>query len=347
MASILKKGKVWNVRVSYKDPITGKYRTRNKNGFLTKPEAETWVGLVRTGKDQERQLPDYLLSDYFEHWFKTYKADRSNQSQNQYRNTLSVIKKYLPTATLQTFTRDQFQAFLNEYGQDHSKETMEKRKSQLAASLKDAYAEGKITRDPTLRLNLVSDPTKTRNPDLKFLERSEVKAIVDYCRQNLMLDNFLIITGLFSGARFGELRALQDSDIHVKKHTISISKSVDGFTGLDKETKNKQSHREILMSSDWFNMYAAYTHTGSRLFDITSNGINKYLKQLCARLQIKSVTFHALRHTHASILLANDVSMQYVSERLGHANLAITEKVYSHLLADKRKADEAKINTIF
>lgn len=45
--------------------------------------------------------------------------------------------------------------------------------------------------------------------------------------------------------------------------------------------------------------------------------------------------------------LANGVSMQYVSKRLGHANLMITEKVYSHLLESKRKEDDAKAMSIF
>ncbi|MDN6967220.1 hypothetical protein FCS83_01305 [Oenococcus sp. UCMA 17063] len=57
---------------------------------------------------------------------------------------------------------------------------------------------------------------------------------------------------------------------------------------------------------------------------------------------MKQVTFHALRHSHASLLLADDVSIQYVSERLGHANIAITETVYVHLLENKRASEERK-----
>ena len=97
----------------------------------------------------------------------------------------------------------------------------------------------------------------------------------------------------------------------------------------------------------WFKVYKQYQHTDKRLFDIGSNGINKDMRAVAKQLDIKSVTYHALRHTHASMLLANGVSMQYVSERLGHANLAITEKVYSHLLNDKRQEEETKAMAIF
>ncbi|MCV3297210.1 site-specific integrase [Oenococcus kitaharae] len=129
--------------------------------------------------------------------------------------------------------------------------------------------------------------------------------------------------------------------------TISINKSVDSLTGLDKETKNKQSNRIITMPKDWFGFYRKYQHKDKRLFEISSNGINKDLKKICTELDIKKVTFHALRHTHASILLANNISMQYVSERLGHANLLVTERVYAHLLETKRSEENTKAMALF
>ncbi|WP_080291042.1 site-specific integrase [Oenococcus oeni] len=150
-----------------------------------------------------------------------------------------------------------------------------------------------------------------------------------------------------SGARFGEVRALIDNDIDTKNHTISINKAVDRLTGKDKETKNKQSTRTIAMPDRWFQIYKNYKHDGKRLFDISSNAINKDMRYIAKKIDIKPVTYHALRHTHASILLANNVSMQYVSERLGHANLSITEKVYSHLLENKRKEEDKKAMDIF
>ncbi|MFT9267042.1 site-specific integrase [Oenococcus sp.] len=347
MASIKKRGKYWQARISFQDPITGTYRTKNHSGFLTKSQAETWVGLFRSGKTEGAAQLDIPLADYFEQWFKTYKADKASQTLLQYRVTLKIIRRMLPKATLQTFDRDQFQGFINEYGKDHARETVDKRKMELAASLRDAFADGKIKTDPTQRLNMVSDPARTKDPSLKFLELTDARTLIDYCAENLTKTHFLIITGILSGARFGELRALQKADINSQKHTVSINKAVDGITGQDKATKNKQSNRVITMPEKWFGLYAHYQFKGSRLFEISSNGINKELSKVCHELNIKVVTFHALRHTHASILLAHDVSMQYVSERLGHANLSITEKIYSHLLADKRKSDEMKVNQIF
>jgi len=47
---------------------------------------------------------------------------------------------------------------------------------------------------------------------------------------------------------------------------------------------------------------------------------------------LPAVRFHDLRHTHASQLLAQGVHPKVVSERLGHANIAITMDTYSHVL---------------
>lgn len=44
------------------------------------------------------------------------------------------------------------------------------------------------------------------------------------------------------------------------------------------------------------------------------------------------ITFHGLRHTHATILLANGVPVKVVSERLGHATVQITLDTYGHVI---------------
>ena len=44
------------------------------------------------------------------------------------------------------------------------------------------------------------------------------------------------------------------------------------------------------------------------------------------------IRFHDLRHTHASLLVANGTPIKVVAERLGHANIAYTMQTYQHLL---------------
>jgi len=47
------------------------------------------------------------------------------------------------------------------------------------------------------------------------------------------------------------------------------------------------------------------------------------------------IRFHDLRHTHASISLANEVDTERVSKWVGHANARVTSEVYAHLIPDE------------
>ena len=51
-----------------------------------------------------------------------------------------------------------------------------------------------------------------------------------------------------------------------------------------------------------------------------------------AKVGLKGVRLHDLRHTHASLLLGEGVHLKVVSERLGHADIRITGDLYSHVL---------------
>ncbi|MBL3532074.1 tyrosine-type recombinase/integrase [Companilactobacillus zhachilii] len=54
------------------------------------------------------------------------------------------------------------------------------------------------------------------------------------------------------------------------------------------------------------------------------------------------IGFHGLRHTHASYLIAHGLSLEYISQRFGHSSVAITSKVYIHLLNDYRDREDDK-----
>ena len=61
--------------------------------------------------------------------------------------------------------------------------------------------------------------------------------------------------------------------------------------------------------------------------------LDRRLKEInCPRF-----TFHASRHTHASLLLNAGISYKELQYRLGHATLATTMDIYSHLSKDKEK----------
>ncbi|MFD1929601.1 tyrosine-type recombinase/integrase [Sporosarcina siberiensis] len=57
----------------------------------------------------------------------------------------------------------------------------------------------------------------------------------------------------------------------------------------------------------------------------------RVMKRIFKKANVKPIRFHEIRHTHASILIAEGVDIVKISDRLGHANPRITLEFYAHL----------------
>ena len=60
--------------------------------------------------------------------------------------------------------------------------------------------------------------------------------------------------------------------------------------------------------------------------------ISQTFERAVAKLDIPRIRLHDLRHTHATILLQQNVHPKVVSERLGHSSVAFTMTVYQHVM---------------
>ena len=69
----------------------------------------------------------------------------------------------------------------------------------------------------------------------------------------------------------------------------------------------------------------------------------KYLKEAAAKVLNRRVTAHTLRHTHASILLGQGISVDAISRRLGHENSKITREIYLHITEQLKERDNAEM----
>lgn len=59
------------------------------------------------------------------------------------------------------------------------------------------------------------------------------------------------------------------------------------------------------------------------------------------------LSFHSLRHTHATVLLENTADVKYVSTRLGHASIKITLDIYAHVTQKMKNANIQVIENSF
>ncbi|GIC70572.1 tyrosine-type recombinase/integrase [Fructobacillus tropaeoli] len=342
MANIVKTNAgTWRARASI--TVNGKRKQPSKQGFKTKREAQLWVSRIESESVEtaQKKYSEMLLSEYFENWVSVYKENLELATVYQYQNTLDNIIKYLPKARLLDFTRSDFQNFINEFGETHSKETVAKRKNHISQCLKDAYSDGIIDKDPTVRIQLTGNSGKSSSD--KFLEDDELAKLDHYTKKKLEqyphASSYLAIyIAIHTGMRVGEIMALTADDIDFENKTISVNKALDQFHNV-KSTKTESSNRVITVDDSLLDELKGIT--GS-VADVSNYGVSKTLKKAIKFLGIKDISFHALRHSHGSLLLSKGVDLKYVSKRLGHKNISTTIDIYTHLLDSQRKAEDEK-----
>jgi integrase len=70
--------------------------------------------------------------------------------------------------------------------------------------------------------------------------------------------------------------------------------------------------------------------------------VTRTFDAIVRKAKLPHITFHGLRHLHASLLIAAGVPLAIVSKRMGHTTLAVTVDLYGHMLRDiDRQAADA------
>lgn len=202
---------------------------------------------------------------------------------------------------------------------------------------------------------------KRENKVIKFIASEDLKELLSYMERLAnkkyiyYFDYVLYSVLLATGCRFGEAVALEWSDIDLEEGTIDINKNYSRLLKILGTPKSKAGFRVISIDKKTVNMLKLYKNRQRQLFLEVSDCApkvvfatpnNEYqnmgtrqdsLDRRCAEIAIPRFTFHAFRHTHASLLLNAGISYKELQYRLGHATLVMTMDIYSHLSKDKEK----------
>lgn len=161
---------------------------------------------------------------------------------------------------------------------------------------------------------------------------------------------------LASGCRLGEALALTWADVDFEQGCIRIVKTLQRAGGkyIQGEPKTEAGRRTIALPAEAMMVLRKQLghqilsdQLGELVFPAPSGRplhravVAHALRRECKRLGLPPVTPHGLRHLHASLLLAQGLPIPAVSQRLGHANSAITMAVYAHALGKDDRATEA------
>jgi integrase len=168
----------------------------------------------------------------------------------------------------------------------------------------------------------------------------------------------LFILMLMTGVRRGEALGLRWNDVDLRKGTISIRQQLQRIDGQLKatEVKTEKSRRSINLSKSLVQDLKAqkldqarlrmksegwqetgYVFTTSVGTPLDPRNVAQRFQSACNKAGIGNWHPHELRHTAASLMLAEGIPLQVVSAILGHASIRITSDVYGHVLAPQRQ----------
>lgn len=216
-------------------------------------------------------------------------------------------------------------------------------------------------------------PPKARKPKRRSYDDEQTKILLENLE---LLPNedtkykFAIILTVFTGVRLGELMGLEWQDVDFKNGIISINRSSQYLADMGvftKVPKTESSIREIAIPEFiislleeynlWYeeqkSIYGELWTNSDRLF-VQADGkpmhpstISKWFVKYVGQIGLPVINFHGLRHTNASLLVAQNIDIAVISARLGHAQISTTLDFYVHpLLSHNRKAGYALENLL-
>ncbi len=233
----------------------------------------------------------------------------------------------------------------------------------LSAMLSRAVKWGYLQSNP---MDSVAAP-KVRKRQARFLDDDQA---VDLLRKLAGEENMMfraaVLLALLCGLRLGEVGALTFADVDFERGFIDVSRAVkyspasgsvvgstksdasdrvvdlpDGMLRLLEETRDYQEYCANAMGDRWHGVGRIVCNwDGTPMHHDTPS---KQWRKFADKHGFKGVRFHDLRHSHASILLSNNVDVVSVSSRLGHDNADVTLKIYAHAV---RKRDRASADVM-
>ena len=103
------------------------------------------------------------------------------------------------------------------------------------------------------------------------------------------------------------------------------------FEELLIKLKAQQERNRILCGNAYCSKYTGYIYVNEIGELIKPDYITRHFPLFLEQHGLKRIRFHDLRHSCASLLFANGVSMREIQEWLGHSNISTTSNIYTHL----------------
>ena len=336
-----KRGENYRLVYMYK----GKKHTKTihlSKGQKIERELDKFVEEIKESKTISKNITFISFSQkWLDDYVKPNLRERTIQGYKDYLN-LRLIP-YFENMSLSEIQLYDIQQFLNSLTSTLSTTTIKKYKNCLSCMFNYAVRWGFLKYNPCNGVIIPKGQNSSITP--VFLTKEEVEKLL-ICLENEPLKYQIIVRlALQCGMRRSEILGLSWKSINFTDNTISIFQAVSvvkGIGAIISDTKNSSSIRTIYAKEEIIEMISDLPKTNDLIFGyMHSDTITKWFNKFLKKYNLKHMRFHDLRHTHATLLIANNIDMKTVSSRLGHSNISTTLNIYTHPLSDNdKKASE-------
>lgn len=361
------KKKLWDYRIIDKD----KKVVASNSGFKTKREAQKEAIDIELKLIQGKVIDKYVtLYQLWERWHELMilpqKKSEGTLLKHFYRG--KRIKDYFGDKPASEIKPSDYQAFINHYAQEISKDSVSRLNSEIKSVITFAKRDKLNIDDFTLGAIItglnnskkVSDKYIASTADYKKL-LYELERKVDYDKS--VTDYFTYIQ-MKTGFRFGEVAGLTWDcilwdDLEIKtyrrydtkksKWTKAKTETSIRTVPIDKQTieilKKLKREQEV-----YFKRYKMSNEENLLFIDFftgvpTSQGINRFLRQTMEDINIKpkNLSSTGLRHTYASMMLSQDIDIWAIAKIMGHKDIKQITETYGHLIKEKEENENTKV----
>ena len=292
------------------------------------------------------------LEEYYEHIRKTYLETATRpKTQASYQSSFDThILPRLGSRSLDEITKaDVRNLIVGLVDAGKARSSIRLMIGQLRAVLGHAVEDGLITQNPATKCSKFYAQAPGRQ-EIEPLNSEEVGLFLQAVwNRRVSRKHFpLFLCAIHTGMRSAELAGLQWGDIDFRGRFLTVRRSY--VLGRVQPTKTGKNRRVDL--SDTL-LEALREHRRVKRQELLRKGLNKlpdwvfanerggppqmgnlakdHFKKCLDVAGLRTIRFHDLRHSYASLLIQNGEPLAYIRDQLGHSSISITVDVYGHL----------------
>ena len=364
-----RKGLHWGFRIRVNVPISSqnsrlKSTLVERKGFKSKTDAARRRDRVRAEAYEHTFFPekyrtrqvrkqDYFhgptIKSYFTNWLSTYAIVNCKPSTSKsYTYILDghVFPKFGHQA-LGSFTSLQAKTFLSSlHEQGLKKGTIQNIVTPLREGFRHAIEDGLVQKNPFSEIGRWLRHKEDRKTHIQPLNAEESQRLLEQAKADSLLWFAAYLCLVRTGIRPGELLAVKWIDLDPAFSTLEIRRAV--VRNKVSTTKTHKIRRVDLSKQLGYTLILLSRDSGRKPGDdeyiflyenrrMTDRKLRGKLKELLCQANLPKIRVQDLRHTCASLLIAQNANPKYIQKQLGHGSIRVTMDVYGHLFQNDHR----------